>query len=187
MSKKFKIAISYPPLESEKGIPFLAQNRQFQWTNTGNVILPVIPAYGASALKKLGYDVMWDDAVAEKISYQSWITRIKKAKPNLIAIESKTPTIKRHWKIIKELKKESIKDKSWNLNIVLFGDHVTAMPEESLQNCPVDYVITGGDYDFMLINLADHLVNHKKLEPGFYFRKGNQIINTGKFALKHHN
>ncbi|MBI2465044.1 radical SAM protein [Candidatus Shapirobacteria bacterium] len=192
MKHPFSIAISYPPLESSKGIPFLAQNRQFQWTNTGNVILPVIPAYGASALHQLGYKVYWDDAIAEKISYQKWLSRIIKWRPSLVAIESKTPTIKRHWAIIKDLKSAAAKDKKWKLKVVLFGDHVTAMPEESLKNSPVDYVITGGDYDFMLLNLVDHLVNSTKLEPGFYYRSNalkfkSTIINTGKFALKHHN
>jgi len=180
--KKYSISISYPPLESEKGIPFLAQNRQFQWTNTGNVILPVIPAYGATALKKLGYKVYWDDAIAEKISYKSWLKRIIKRRPNIIFIESKTPVIKRHWQIINELKTKNSK-----LITVLMGDHVTAFPEESLKNCSVDYIITGGDYDFMMLNLVDHLVNKSKLEHGFYYRSKNKIINTGIFALKHHN
>lgn len=193
--KNFSISISYPPLESEKGIPFLAQNRQFQWTNTGNVILPVIPAYGASALKKLGYKVYWDDAIAEKITYKQWLKRLIKRRPNIIFIESKTPVIKRHWQIIKELKQKSLSLGDWDLVIVLMGDHVTALPEESLENCPVDFIITGGDYDFMMLNLVDHLVNKAKLEPGFYYRSksksllnySSNILNTGPFALKHHN
>jgi len=178
---KFSISISYPPLISDKGQPFLAQNRQFQWTNTGNVILPVIPAYAASALSRAGYKVYWDDAIAEKISYRKWLKRLISRQPNLIVIESKTPVIKTHWQIVKELKKHLPKS-----IIVLMGDHVTALPQESLQNSPVDFTITGGDYDFMLLNLVDHLVNGIKLEPGFYLRKNKQIINTGKFALKHH-
>jgi anaerobic magnesium-protoporphyrin IX monomethyl ester cyclase len=184
--KKFSISISYPPLDSVKGQPFLAQNRQFQWTNTGNVILPVIPAYAASALQQKGYKVFWDDAIAEKISYQEWLNRLLKQKPDLIAIESKTPTIKRHWQIINELKTQSLKIKNYKLKIVLMGDHVSALPEESLNNCLVDFVITGGDYDFMLLNLVDHLVNNTKFEPGFWYRQKNKNINTGPFALKHH-
>lgn len=184
--KKIKISISYPPLESSKGTAFLSQNRQFQWTNTGNIIYPVIPAYGASALKKLGFSVIWDDAIAEKISYSKWLQRIKRQKPNLIFIESKTPTIKKHWQIIKELKKLSHKTKNWSPKIVLMGDHVTALPEESILNSPVDYVLTGGDFDFMMISLAKHLYQGDKLEPGFYYKEKGQIKNTGKFALKHH-
>ena len=39
--------------------------------------------------------------------------------------------------------------------MVIVGDHVTALPEETLRNCPVDYILTGGDYDFLIVNLAD--------------------------------
>jgi len=185
--KRFRISISYPPLESSKGIPFLAQNRQFQWTNTGNVILPVIPAYGATALKKQGYQVFWDDAIAEKITYKNWLSRLLKRRPNIVFIESKTPVIKKHWQIIKEIKKFLPKS-----IVVLMGDHVTALPEESLKNSQVDYVITGGDFDFMMLNLVDHLVNKTKLEPGFYYRskalkhQSSKVLNSGPFALKHH-
>ena len=99
VKSKFSVSISYPPLDSPKGLPFLPQNRQFQWTNTGNVILPVIPAYGATALKQKGYSVFWDDAIAEKIGYDQWLSRIIKRKPDLIIIETKTPVVKKHWLI----------------------------------------------------------------------------------------
>lgn len=180
-NQKIKISVSYPPLESPKGNPFLGQNRQFQWTNTGNVILPVIPAYGATALKKNGYKVYWDDAIAEKISYQSWLNRLLKRQPNIIFIESKTPVIKKHWLIVDEIKKLLPKTV-----VVLMGDHLTALPLESMENCQVDYIITGGDYDFMMLNLVSHLFKKTKLEPGFYYRSKNKILNTGKFAFKHH-
>ncbi len=185
MKRKYSISISSPPLETKKGNAFLSQNRQFQWTNTGNVILPVIPAYGATALKQKGYKVYWDDAIAEKISYHTWLKRLIKRKPNLILIESKTPTIKLHWQIIDDIR--DAQSKSWKPIIALMGDHVTGLPDESVKNSQADYIITGGDYDFMMLNLVDHLVNKTPLEPGFYFKKKSEIINTGKFALKHHN
>lgn len=181
-----KISISYPPLSSTKGNPFLAQNRQFQWTNTGNVILPVVPAYGATKLQQMGHNVFWDDAIAQRITYSQWLDRLKKFQPDLIFIESKTPTIKRHWLIISEIKAIFTKTKKWRPTIALMGDHVTALPQESLENSPVDYVLTGGDYDFMMVNLTNHLSASTKLEPGFWYRHRRKIVNTGKFALKHH-
>jgi radical SAM superfamily enzyme YgiQ (UPF0313 family) len=182
-----KIAISYPPLDSAKGSPFLSQNRQFQWTNTGNIIYPIVPAYAATWLTKLGHQILWDDAIAQKLNCQSWFKRLINFRPDLIVIESKTPVIKRHWQIIKKLKAKSLEIRNWKLEIVLIGDHVTALPKESLLNSPVDYVATGGDYDFMIKNLVDHLTKKTKLEAGFYYRKDDKIINTGKFSLKHHN
>ena len=60
-----KISISYPPLKSEKGIPLLSQNRQFQWFSNPTYIYPVVPAQAATMLKANGFDVMWDDGIAE--------------------------------------------------------------------------------------------------------------------------
>jgi radical SAM superfamily enzyme YgiQ (UPF0313 family) len=182
--KHFSISISYPPLNSLKGTAFLSQNRQFQWTNTGNVIYPVIPAYAATMLKQDGNEVFWDDAIAERITYEAWLERLVQRRPDLIAIETKTPVIKKHWEIIKDIRN---KFKTHQPVIVLMGDHVTALPEESLNNSSVDYILTGGDYDFMLQNLVNHLKDSKKkLEPGFWYKKDGKIENSGKFAFKHH-
>ena len=65
------------------------------------------------------------------------------------------------------------------------GDHVTALPQESLENSRVDYVLTGGDYDFLLLNLARHLTKNEDLGPGWWWREGDRIKNTGKFVLGH--
>ena len=184
-----KISISYPPLQSEKGIPLLSQNRQFQWFSNPTFIYPVVPAYAASLLKARGQEVFWDDGIAEELSFEQWLERLKREKPDVIALESKTPVIKRHWSVIKKIKKEC----PWNPVTVLFGDHVTALPEESMLNSEVDYVITGGDYDFLLLNLCDCLdeIRNPKseaetvLEAGIWYRKSGEVKNTGKFVLGH--
>jgi anaerobic magnesium-protoporphyrin IX monomethyl ester cyclase len=171
-----KISISYPPIESKKGIPTLSQNRQFQWFSSPTYIYPVVPAYAATLLVQNGNVVFWDDGIAEGMKYGKWLERIITERPDIIAIETKTPVIKRHWEIIRELKEKLPSSK-----IVLMGDHVTAMPRESIDNCPVDYILTGGDYDFMLLNLANHLSRDEKLLPGWFSKEGS----TGKFELKY--
>jgi radical SAM superfamily enzyme YgiQ (UPF0313 family) len=152
-----KIAISFPPLESSKGTPLLSQNRQFQWFSDPTYIYPMIPASAATLLKANGYDIFWDDAIAERLSYDEWKERIIREKPNIIAIETKTPVVKRHWKIIDDLKNESLKIKNWKLKIVLMGDHVTVLPKESFEKSKVDFVLAGGDYDFLLLKLLNRL------------------------------
>lgn len=176
-----KIAIVYPPLEYRKEIPLLSQNRQFQWFHNPCFIYPVVPAQAATLLKKAGHKVFWLDGIAEKWSYLEWIKEIKKIKPDLILLESKTPVIKEHWRIINNLKKQC----GYSLITVLVGDHVTALPEESLKNSNVDYILTGGDYDFLLLNLVNFLEKNEKMEPGIYYKKNKEIKNTGKFLLNH--
>lgn len=164
-NQKFKIAISYPPMPDEKGTPCLGQNRQFQWFKNPTYIYPMVPAYAATLLQSQGYDVMWDDGIAEELSQDEWLERIKKFKPNLIIFETKTPVVKRHWKVI-----DVVKEEIPGVKVVLCGDHVTAMPEESMKNSKVDVIATGGDYDFLSLNIADSY-NHKvQLEPGIWYR-----------------
>jgi len=179
-----KIAIAYPPFEDIKGTPLLSQNRQYQVFHHPTYVYPMVPASAATMLKKAGHDVLWLDGIAEKWNYQQWLTRVKKGEPNIIVLETKTPVIKRHWLIIDDLKKLAIG--KWQLKVILVGDHVTALPEESFQNSKVDYILTGGDYDFLLLNLINHLREKEKLEPGIYYRdKKDMISNTGKFVLNH--
>ena len=182
--KKLKIAISYPPLESKKGTPLLAQNRQFQWFSDPTYIYPMIPASAATFLKENGYEVFWDDAIAEGLSYDEWKERLIREKPDIVAIETKTPVVKRHWKIIDDLKntKYQIPDTKY----ILMGDHVTALPEESLRNSRVDYVIAGGDYDFILSSIANKLSGQGELEGGVWYREEDKILNIGKYDLSKH-
>lgn len=180
-----KAAICYPPLESEKGIPLLGQNRQFQWAHDPWTAYPMVPASAATLLKTNGYEVVWLDGITESWSYSEFLDRLKDEKPDLVMIETKTPVVKHHWKIIEKLKIVNCK-----LKIALVGDHVTALPEESMENCPVDYILTGGDYDFLLLNLCEHLTKGVGLEPGIWFRENSKLksqnySSTGHFILNH--
>lgn len=179
-----KVSIAYPPLNTEKGVPLLGQNRQFQWFNSPTYIYPMVPAYAASLLKENGYDVSWDDYIAEEKTYDEFVAYYKCANIDIVMIETKAPVVKMHWEIVKELKRIVPERK-----IVMVGDHVTAFPMETMEACPVDYVLTGGNYDFLLLNLCDNLranqgkVDSQKLEAGIYYREDGKIRDTGKFQL----
>jgi len=211
-----KIIISYPPFSGVKGIPLLSQNRQYQVFSEKTVIYPVVPATAATLLKQAGYQVIWNDCIARGWDYSRFLNFIREEKPDLICFETKTPVIKQHWKIINDIKGLSPEmanpkeTKGTVPKILLFGDHVTALPEESFQNSKVDFVLTGGDYDFLLLNLCNAINNLPitnyqlpitKLEPGIYYRENAQITpstalkidgersrtikNSGKFQLNH--
>lgn len=177
-----KIIISYPPIATDKGYPTLGQNRQFQFFKEPTYIYPVIPATAATLLKEAGHKVIWNDCIARGWSTARFLELIKAENPDLIAFETKTPVVKQHWEMINELKRQSPQ-----LKVVLFGDHVTALPEESFQNSRVDFVLTGGDYDFLLLSLSKAIeeTSLNKLEPGIYYRDNGQVKNTGKFKLDH--
>lgn len=181
-----KIIISYPPLLTDKGCPTLGQNRQFQYFKEPTFIYPVVPASAATLLNKNGFEVIWNDCLAEGIDEQAYFDFIHEEKPDLIAFETKTPAVKQHWVII-----DKLKNLNPEIKIVLFGDHVTALAEESFQNSKVDFVLTGGDYDFLLLNLCNSLepltgsLQSEKLEPGIWFKENGRVKNSGPFKLDH--
>lgn len=179
-----KVVIAYPPLQSDKGVPLLSQNRQFQYFKEPTYIYPVVPAHAATMLKRAGHDVIWLDAIASEMTYQVFLDKIRQIKPDLIAIETKTPVVKHHWRILDDLKK--LCTANYDLTTVLFGDHVTALPQESFDHSKVDFVLTGGDYDFLLLNLCNVLGKSQgHLEPGIWYREQGTVKNTGAFKLDH--
>jgi anaerobic magnesium-protoporphyrin IX monomethyl ester cyclase len=176
-----KVSISYPPIYSEKGVPLLSQNRQFQYFKSPTYIYPVVPSYAATLLKNAGYEVVWDDGIAEEKTYAQWLSNLEQCKPDVVMVETKTPVVKKHWAIIGDIKSALPASK-----VVLVGDHVTALPLESMEQSKVDFVFTGGDYDFLLLNLVDFLNGKRKqLEPGIWYRENCDIKNTGQFKLNH--
>jgi anaerobic magnesium-protoporphyrin IX monomethyl ester cyclase len=173
------IVIGYPPIKSEKGIPLLAQNRQFQWFNSPTYIFPVVPAQMATLLKSNGHQVTWLDGIAEEMVFQNWLGRLVNLEPDMLVMETKTPVVKQHWLQVAEIKR-------WlpATQMVMVGDHVTALPEETMKACPVDTVVTGGDYDFLVANLCEYLEGKSPLDGGIYYRQNGEVKNTGSFILQ---
>ena len=175
-----KIAIAYPPIPSDKGVPLISQNRQFQWFHTPTYIYPVVPACAATMAKKAGHDVYWLDGIAEQWNEMEFSRRAVEIAPDLMVIEAKTPVITAYWAAIDKLRMALPQTK-----FILVGDHVTALPAESFEKCKVDFVLTGGDYDFLLVSLLGHLASGQPLEPGIWSRKDGEVKNTGIFVLDH--
>lgn len=179
-----KIVIGYVPLESDLGVPLLAQNRQFQWFSRPTFVYPVVPASAATVLKKAGHDVLWLDGIAEGLSQEQFDRRFLEFDPELMLLETKTPVVKATWRKIDHLKALFPECK-----IVVCGDHVTALPEETLENCKADFVLCGGDYDFSLAHLVEHLSkpDSSTMPEGFYLRSPDgTVVSTGKFCNKTH-
>ncbi len=107
-----KISISYPPIHFRQRRSASRQNRQFQYFKSPTYIYPVVPAYAATLLNDAGYEVIWDDGIAEEKPYNQWLTDLQHASPDVIMVETKTPVVKKHWAIINEVKK-LLPDQRW--------------------------------------------------------------------------
>jgi radical SAM superfamily enzyme YgiQ (UPF0313 family) len=156
----------------------LTQNRQFQWYHAPSYIYPLVSASAATLLACDGFDVLWNDGITTGQSWSQFSEFIEREQPDLIAFETKTPVVRQHWGVLRE-----VKGLTPGCRTVLMGDHVTALPLESMRQSEVDYVLTGGDYDVSLLALARHLRDGTGLPPGVYYREGDVIRDTGPFRL----
>lgn len=173
-----KVCISYPPMRSAKGQPTLGQNRQFGWFTYPSYIYPLVPAMAATVLARRGHEVIWNDAIAEEWTYERFLAFFEREAPDLVAFETKTPVVQQHWRIIRELKARAPQTR-----FVLMGDHVTALPDESMRACPADFVLTGGEFDAGLLSICEYLEGSGGLVPGVWYRDGGEIRSTGPFVL----
>lgn len=171
LEKEVTIVVGYPPIKSDKGVALLSQNRQFQYFNAPTYIYPMVPAYAASNLQAEGYKVYWMDGISEHKEYDLWVDELRATGAQYLMVESKSPIIKTHWKQINDLK-----EKLPYLKLIWVGDHVTFMPLEQFENSKVDYILRGGDYDFLVTNLLNHIYRGEDLEGGVYWREGNTEI-----------
>ena len=182
-----RIIVGYVPLESELGVPLLSQNRQFQWFSKPTYVYPMVPASAATLLASKGHEVLWLDGIAEELSQEAFERRFADFRPDLFLLETKTPVVKATWRKVDRLKKIAPA-----CRIVLCGDHVTAMPEESLRRCGADFVLAGGDYDFSSAALADALTagvppGGEGFPEGFFWRAPDGSIGTsGPFRNRSH-
>lgn len=179
-TQQISIAVGYPPLPSKKGVPLLSQNRQFQYFNAPTYIYPMVPAYAASYLQASGYRVFWMDGISEGKSEADWFADLKRNKPDFFLLETKSPIVKRHWALIKKMKRALPQ-----MEIIFVGDHPTYVPYEQFENAPVDYVIKGGDYDFVSVNILNHISKGEPLEGGVYWRASNKRIRMKEDRREH--
>ena len=175
-----KVAVAYPPVTKDGQFPLLSQNRHLKFSHSLEVrIFPLIPGHAATNLKQAGHSVLWLDGINERMDMASYHARLAEFQPDLVLMETKAPVLTTHWRYISEAKKLFP-----GTRFILVGDHVSYFPEESLQKSAVDFVITGGDYDVIVRELAEHLEGRAAMPAGVWWRDTDGVIrNSGKFLL----
>lgn len=175
-----KVAVAYPPVTKNGQFPLLSQNRHLKFSHSLEVrIFPLIPAHAATNLKHAGHEVLWLDGINERMDMDAFHAQLLAFEPDLLLMETKAPVVTTHWRYIAETKRLLPKTK-----FILVGDHVSYFPEESLQRSPVDYILTGGDYDVLVRDLAAHLEGQGPMPSGVWWRDAEGLIqNSGKHLL----
>ena len=150
-------------------------SRASRWpelTKSGTLYYPFWLSY-ATGVCMQKHEVMLLDAIAKELSFKETIKKIKKFSPDLLVVETSTPTFNSDIKFLEKLKKE-IKTK-----VVLVGTHASVFSEEALKSKGVDFVARK-EYDFTILELANTLEKKGNLKKvlGLSFKKGRKIIHN---------
>jgi len=152
-SKKIKILWFVPPANKGK-YPNIGQYRFYKnMPIKTNSVYPYLAALGVTQLHKAGFDVSFLDCPIKEISISQLAWDQKYAfsgldDPDLIIMEARTPILNYIFEVADSFR-------SAGMRVALYGDHVTWDPVTALKHC--DYVISGGDFDYGALKLAQRL------------------------------
>ncbi len=169
-----KVYLINPP--AYQGIKIVREGRCMQrrgaWTA---VWAPVSLAIIAAVLENEGFEVKLDDCIVNEIDFPQLQQELKRFKPDLIVINTATPSIVTDLKVASLAKKANPKCKT-----VVFGIHVTALPEESLKMEPALDCVVRGEPEITIKDIALAIRKKRGLEKikGISFKKGKKIVHN---------
>jgi len=138
-----------------------------------NLPFPFFLAYAAALLSQDGFKVESIDGVALDCSIDEFLKRICKVMPDLIVLETATPTFDYDLLLVKKIKKGIPEAK-----ILVVGPHASFFAKELLQSYPeVDYAIRG-EYEIALQQFCRQFRAGKNLADilGLVYRSGGEVI-----------
>jgi len=174
MNNNFKVLIVNPPFLPEYG-RYSRYNRSPGITKSGTLYYPLWTAFATGVLEKAGFDVKLIDCPAQRINLNGLLEKVDEYHPNLVSIETSTPSI---YSDIETAK--AIRAKLPDCKICMTGTHVSVLPEEVLKMAPEVDFIARGEYDYTLLELAQKLAGKSDTSDilGISFRKNNKVINN---------
>jgi len=121
-------------------------------TKSGTIYFPMWLAYCAGVLEETGHQISFMDAPARGYDLKESLFKAEKLQPQLVVMDTSTPSIINDIKVGEELKK--ILPGTF---IVMVGTHASALPEEILrQNNSID-AIARREYEYTVRELASIL------------------------------
>jgi radical SAM superfamily enzyme YgiQ (UPF0313 family) len=138
----------------------------------GTFYYPVWLAYAAGVAEQNGHDTVLMDAPAMGLNLEAVLNRLADFVPELIVLDTSTPSIINDVKVAVTLKKRFSK-----CFVVLVGTHPSALPVETLKlNRNIDGVCQG-EYEFTIRDLAFVLENNHDISSvkGLVWQDGDHI------------
>jgi radical SAM superfamily enzyme YgiQ (UPF0313 family) len=148
-------------------------------TKGGTLYYPYWLAYACGWAQKNGFTVALFDFVASRDNSASALAKIKTFSPDLVVIETSTPSIYADVKFARRVKSTT------KAFLLLVGTHVSALPKETLRfanrrtQSLIDAVAVG-EYDQTVIDLAQVLEKKRSLSlvSGLVYWQNKQLISN---------
>jgi len=172
-----KTALINPPFFKN----YSRQSRSPCIAKSGTIYFPYYLAYATGALENAGHKVFLLDAVIEKWSFDTAIQTIKELSPELVIIDTSTPSINNDISFAESLKKSLP-----NTHVNLVGLHPSKFADNILDSSGYIDSICRGEYDFIVVNLANSLKNNNSLDNvlGLSFLNDQNIVINNPLAPK---
>jgi anaerobic magnesium-protoporphyrin IX monomethyl ester cyclase len=171
-----KIAALNPPFLPR----FSRESRSPAVAKSGTLYYPMWLAYAVGYLEKHGHQVLLIDAPATGLSFEETACRIADFSPDLVILDTSTPSIYSDIETAAGLKKNNP-----GLFTVMVGAHVSALPEETMAIDPAVDAVAFGEYEATLVELAGALASNGGVDAlravdGIVFRDGSGNIVRNK-------
>jgi len=146
--------------------------RKGAWTAVWS---PISLATIGSVLEKEGFGVKLSDCIVENIDFKKLEENIKDFKPDLVIINTATPSIESDLEVAKVVK---VFDRK--IVTAAFGIHVTALPEESLRRQKSLDIVIRGEPEDTIKELASFICENKDIykTKGISFLRNNKTIHN---------
>lgn len=162
---------------------FSREQRSPAVTKSGTFYFPMWLCYAVGLLEENGFEVQIIDAPAKRIDEQKVLSAVNKFSPDLLVVDTSTPSIYNDIEIAVSIKK------SIGCYVVLVGTHPSALPEETLKIDPSIDAVARREYEQTILELAELLQKKPPSEEelknvdGISFRSGDAIVSNREREL----
>lgn len=145
---------------------------------TGYSPFPFFLAYAAAVLEGEGHDVRVLDPLTAGEPMDKFISDVKSFSPDLVVMESSTPSINTDLKTAETISVET------GAKIALCGPHVTTFPDDVLSNRQVDYVFMG-EYEYTVRDTVSAMEDSMREKDvlGLAYRSNGKVKVNGRRPL----
>lgn len=166
-----KVLIINPPWPG-KGFGTRSQNRIIKHRSDKFLQFPIFLAYSAAHLKEAGFRVIYMDSVIQDLDFDQTLIEVKKRKPDVIFMETTTPSIEADYESLTSLKDAT------GAKMLVGGPHATYFHTSILEECPAIDVVIRHEFDTKIAKVVANLDNLESVS-GITYRKVNKIVDNG--------